>query len=123
VLVDILANPGVSESVLVGASRWFRPFRSFRVRRSIAALVSIGLARRDDDESLALTVAGMGVVYPFISLDSSNPLFPSLREMLLAEHRVSGVPGSSSRFLTATHSGTNTGSRLPTWAFERERAG
>lgn len=84
VLNEIVSDPGETEAVLRTSGRNLDLLGPWRMRRAVAGLVSLGYVRREDDR-LFPTVAGIGVVRPFMSLSPSSSQFPALREMRRAE--------------------------------------
>lgn len=84
ILNEIVSDPGETELARLRSGRRFGLLRPQRIRRAITGLVALGYVRRDGDR-LVPTVAGIGVVRPFMSLDSQSSQFPALRDMRMRE--------------------------------------
>ncbi|MFB7843186.1 hypothetical protein [Microbacterium sp. NPDC056052] len=80
----VVSAEGVEQEALLGPGGRVTAFRVFRARRRIDELRRLGYVRRDGDRWMP-TVAGMGVVRPFMSPKTSSAMFPVLREMRRAE--------------------------------------
>lgn len=89
ILNRIASDHGVDELTLLAPERRFDILHAPRVRRIVKRLVRRGFVRRDASRLLP-TVAGVGAVHPFMSVNSGSSLYPKLRQML-EEERVIGA--------------------------------
>ncbi|WP_292719397.1 hypothetical protein [Microbacterium sp. 13-71-7] len=89
ILNRIESDHGVDELTLLAPEHRLDILHAPRVRRIVKRLVKRGFVRRDATRLLP-TVAGVGAVHPFMSVNSGSSLYPKLRQML-AEEKVIGA--------------------------------